>query len=70
MNALAAAGALDRIQGDDRRCIGYRLRAVAAAAASSVIAGVEYARHWTGKILRTAPAAGMPPPATAPPGSG
>ena len=70
MNALAAAGALDRIQGDDRRCIGYRLRAVAAAAASSVIAGVEHARHWTGKILRTAPAAGMPPPATAPPGSG
>ena len=70
LNALAASGALDRIRGDDRRCGGYRLRAVAAAAASSVIAGVQAITWTAGKILRTAPAAGMPPPATAPPSPG
>ena len=70
LNALADAGALDRIRGDDRRCVGYRLRVVAVAGVASVIAGVEQAKTWTGKILRTAAAAGMPPPATAPPGSG
>ena len=70
LNALAAAGALNRIRGDDRRCAGYRLRAVAVAAAASVIAGVEQARTWTRKILRPAAGAGMPPPATAPPPPG